>query len=189
MISCNVIKDLLPLYIDDVCSEDSRQMVEKHLRECRDCRREAELMKKDVIASDTDITGSEIDLLKEGKKSIEEKAELAFKRKLIFIDLVLNIIVLLAGVCGIMYQKMQGGTIRREALFGFLCFPLGLIMMFTIMDIAYFVYLYLKKEPFITEAMACSSMCIKCMMLTLAVVLLIFGDFEGLSEIIALFFS
>lgn len=36
-ISCNVIKDLLPIYCDDICSEDSRQLVESHLRDCPDC--------------------------------------------------------------------------------------------------------------------------------------------------------
>ena len=31
-ISCNVIKDILPLYLDDVVSQDTREMVEEHLR-------------------------------------------------------------------------------------------------------------------------------------------------------------
>ena len=35
--SCDVIRDLLPLYADDACSEDSRRMVEEHLAECPDC--------------------------------------------------------------------------------------------------------------------------------------------------------
>lgn len=35
--SCNVIKDLLILYEDDVCSEDSRNVVEEHLKECEKC--------------------------------------------------------------------------------------------------------------------------------------------------------
>mgnify|MGYP000449282376 CR=1 FL=1 len=32
-ISCNIIEDLLPLYVDDMVSEDSRQLVEEHLKE------------------------------------------------------------------------------------------------------------------------------------------------------------
>ena len=32
-ITCNIIEDLLPLYIDDMVSEDSRQLVEEHLKE------------------------------------------------------------------------------------------------------------------------------------------------------------
>lgn len=37
-ISCDVIKDLLPLYKDDVCSEKSKDLIEEHLPECEDCR-------------------------------------------------------------------------------------------------------------------------------------------------------
>lgn len=36
---CDVVQDLLPLYVDGVCSADSRQLVEAHLAECDDCRR------------------------------------------------------------------------------------------------------------------------------------------------------
>ena len=35
---CGVIRDLLPLYADDACSEASRQAVDEHLEECPDCR-------------------------------------------------------------------------------------------------------------------------------------------------------
>ena len=35
---CGIIRDLLPLYIDDVCNEESKQTVENHLSECEKCR-------------------------------------------------------------------------------------------------------------------------------------------------------
>ena len=41
---CSVIRDLLPLYHDGVCSPESRQLVEEHLEECADCRGELERM-------------------------------------------------------------------------------------------------------------------------------------------------
>ena len=37
--SCEIIKDLLPLYYDDVCSNDSKLLVEKHINECTSCRK------------------------------------------------------------------------------------------------------------------------------------------------------
>lgn len=42
---CGIIKDLLPLYIDDVCNNESRQAVESHLAECEDCRKYHDIMK------------------------------------------------------------------------------------------------------------------------------------------------
>ena len=35
---CNLIQDLLPLYMDGVCSEESRQIVEQHLTDCSGCK-------------------------------------------------------------------------------------------------------------------------------------------------------
>ena len=35
---CEVIKDLLPLYVDDICSEKSKDIIEEHLAECEECR-------------------------------------------------------------------------------------------------------------------------------------------------------
>ena len=36
-ISCDIIQDMLPLYYDEVCSADSRKMIEEHLQECEKC--------------------------------------------------------------------------------------------------------------------------------------------------------
>jgi len=35
--SCEIIKDILPLYHDNVCSEESRAMIDEHLKECISC--------------------------------------------------------------------------------------------------------------------------------------------------------
>ena len=48
---CEIIRDLLPLYIDGVCNHESRQAVEKHLTECEACRKYYESMKTSVSLS------------------------------------------------------------------------------------------------------------------------------------------
>lgn len=45
-IPCGVIRDLLPLYTEDLCSEESKALVESHLKNCPGCRRAKESMKK-----------------------------------------------------------------------------------------------------------------------------------------------
>lgn len=35
---CNLIRDIMPLYHDEVCSAESAVAVEEHMRECSDCR-------------------------------------------------------------------------------------------------------------------------------------------------------
>ena len=42
---CGIIRDLLPLYIDEVCNEESKQAVENHLSECEKCRNYYKSMK------------------------------------------------------------------------------------------------------------------------------------------------
>ena len=36
-ISCNIILDLLPLYAEDLASEETRALVDEHLCDCMDC--------------------------------------------------------------------------------------------------------------------------------------------------------
>lgn len=44
-IGCEIIRDLLPLYADNVCSEESRELIENHCSECRECRERLESMR------------------------------------------------------------------------------------------------------------------------------------------------
>lgn len=44
-ITCDVIQDLLPLYVDDAVSEDSRILVEEHLKDCDTCKKEEEQLR------------------------------------------------------------------------------------------------------------------------------------------------
>ena len=47
-IDCNVIKDLLPLYVDDAASPETKTLIEAHAAECPACLAEMETMKKNI---------------------------------------------------------------------------------------------------------------------------------------------
>lgn len=54
-INCNVIRDLLPLYIEQVVSSDTKILVEEHLSECEDCKAELNRMQAPIkITLDND---------------------------------------------------------------------------------------------------------------------------------------
>lgn len=36
--NCDIIRDLIPLYIDECCSQESKKAVKEHLKECSECR-------------------------------------------------------------------------------------------------------------------------------------------------------
>lgn len=53
---CNLIKDILPLYVEDMASADTREFVSEHLEHCTECRAEVERMQKATkFIPDTDI--------------------------------------------------------------------------------------------------------------------------------------
>lgn len=54
--TCDIVKDLLPLYIDDILSDSSKALVEDHIETCSECRKDlGSYSKKVVLPMDTDI--------------------------------------------------------------------------------------------------------------------------------------
>ena len=45
-LSCTVIRDLLPLYAEDLLREENRKLVEDHLASCQACQKELEAMRE-----------------------------------------------------------------------------------------------------------------------------------------------
>lgn len=44
--NCNIIKDLLPSYIDGICSEDTVKAIEEHIQNCEDCKQALKSMQQ-----------------------------------------------------------------------------------------------------------------------------------------------
>lgn len=67
-LSCSVINDLLPLYAENISSEDTNALVEEHLSECADCREKLHALKepKEMIPESTEP-------LKNLKKEIQKR--------------------------------------------------------------------------------------------------------------------
>ena len=63
-IKCEVIRDLLPLYHDGVCSEESKMLVEEHLASCEGCREE-------LIGMDTEVPKLSVDSETETLRAVE----------------------------------------------------------------------------------------------------------------------
>lgn len=59
---CNIVGDLIPLYCDDMCSEESRSAVEEHTAECEKCRRLLESCSAELknVSQKTDIKSQKI---------------------------------------------------------------------------------------------------------------------------------
>lgn len=87
---CTIIRDILPLYIDKMVSEDTIAFVEEHLEKCAACRTELEKMK----------TPNALEIVASNTQANDEKPLKAFKkrynRKLFFIVVTTVIITIFA---------------------------------------------------------------------------------------------
>ena len=72
-ISCDVIKDILPLYAEDLASTATRELVDDHLCSCDSCTKLLpQLLKKPEVMPDTNT-----DALNQVKKTIQKRRMLA----------------------------------------------------------------------------------------------------------------
>lgn len=69
--NCEIVCDLLPLYLDGITSEASRQLVEEHLAECGKCKKLFLNLKKSEVETE----------IKEEKVNVIEKQRKAFRRE------------------------------------------------------------------------------------------------------------
>lgn len=70
---CEIIKDLLPLYVDNIASEKSKNIVDEHLSECDSCKQDYEAMKSYENYSKNSGKKSEDSKLADGLKKIKKK--------------------------------------------------------------------------------------------------------------------
>lgn len=54
---CYIVFDLLPLYHDDILSEQTKEDIETHLNECKDCKKKMDAMKMQI---DVQTTNAEL---------------------------------------------------------------------------------------------------------------------------------
>lgn len=93
--NCNIVKDLLPLYIEEICSEDSKKYVNEHLQECEECKKTCELLKKTELTNLAAVK-QEINAMKKLKKSITEK--ILYLYLLFIIAIVISVFLLMVNV-------------------------------------------------------------------------------------------
>lgn len=74
--NCGIIDDLLPLYVDGTCSEESCAAIEVHLTSCEVCRKKLERMQFDTVVLDTSKSSDEISVAQYAKKVRKHRIKL-----------------------------------------------------------------------------------------------------------------
>ena len=68
--NCDIIKDLIPVYADEICSEATKVCVEEHMKDCSECRRMLALYKDNEL-TDTKLEQKSLDGLKKLKRRMK----------------------------------------------------------------------------------------------------------------------
>lgn len=112
-LSCKIAEDLLPLYLDDSCSADSRAALEEHLKECPSCRAKLVRMQSD-ITDDIQVKKSEPKLVDYAKKVRRHRIRVA---TLVVLVTILSAAVLSLGCLTIldMYRQSSPHVFEVEA--------------------------------------------------------------------------
>lgn len=70
-LNCDIIQDLIPSYVDEICSDASKLCVEEHLKNCDSCRKIAELCKRTAFSA-TAIENKQMTMLKKWTRKMKQ---------------------------------------------------------------------------------------------------------------------
>lgn len=97
---CKIVQDLLPNYIEKLTNEETNQFIEEHLKECEECKKMYENMKREL----------ELNTTKRDKREVKYIKKFSNKLKILKMIL-LVILIVFVGVIGykfVVIKSMQG---------------------------------------------------------------------------------
>lgn len=131
-ISCDIIRDLLPLYHDDVCSIDSCKLIEEHIDHCEECKAELEKYNVEIKGVNNMIEAKPLKEISQKWKNDKKSAFLKGMTVVSIIGCILSIIMYNANGSYVDengYLVESFGFIPLAYLFGLIALVSGIILM------------------------------------------------------------
>lgn len=175
---CEIINDLLPLYIENICCDETKKAVEEHLASCPSCLRTYQSMKEEIIEDDV-INLKEKELWEKGEHTITAILKEKSLNRGILVDTLLNILL-------IIYCIIWSKTNITPEQFGAVgavmvsVITFSILGMFTVYDMIYWILHFKKKISVIAYEVAKTSIYIKVVFL---ITILISATVIGILEI------
>lgn len=107
---CDIVRDLLPSYIDGLCSNESKSIIEKHLKQCEECKMYYNNMVSDLSQlSEVDEAFfqenlKEKSLLVKSEKHIKAMQANKIMKYINVICIIINVLFLLVGIGFVYYN-------------------------------------------------------------------------------------
>lgn len=114
---CEVAKDIMTLYVEGMCSDVSKEALEAHLKDCPDCSKVYENLKKELDSPDLLVKKDYAEENKSELKPMKKVKKSLFRRKLVSVILGLLLVVVLIGVGILSYGQMTNRGMSFSALF------------------------------------------------------------------------
>lgn len=95
-VTCDVIQDLMPLYVDQMLSEDSCALIREHLEICETCKNHLEELKKE--SADLNYTGNKMSVDMKSKEVLKQIRRSILKKRLMAVGATAIAIMLLARI-------------------------------------------------------------------------------------------
>ena len=86
---CNIVRDLLPLCVEDMASPDSAVLVGKHLEKCEECRKEMSRLKAPALFEQAPPTPEETEALMALQEKIKRRNKILVTTRRIVITVLL----------------------------------------------------------------------------------------------------
>lgn len=143
-LSCEVIRDLLPLYYDKVCSKESSLLIEEHLSDCSQCS--DELQKLKINLEKPTISKGEIKFMKNISSRWKRDKRVAFTKGSMLVS------ALAAIICFIAYNFIGAKVLPDGTLVEpFALIPIGYIFILMFIISLIFNFIFLKKHKINTK--------------------------------------
>lgn len=150
MIHCDVIQDLLPLYLDDCCSIESRCLVEEHLKECDKCRALMKKMGQELpIEEEVEENLEEGQLLKKSKEVLKKEVKIDYLEKAVKLDIPFNIMLIVFIFYQCIENLKEGSSFNPlEWTYGHSIEDTGMYWVFIVVLISWIIYdiIFLKEN-------------------------------------------
>lgn len=98
MKDCKIIQDLLPNYIDNLASDETKEYVEKHLKECEECNNVLESMKSNIQLNETKPVDKEVKYLKKFNRKIKTLGTIVLIMFVVFVAVMTRRIIIVANL-------------------------------------------------------------------------------------------
>lgn len=106
---CEIIKDLLPLYADNVCSEKSVKIVEEHLNDCSECSEELRKIRECPVVPEVDED------MKKAVKNAGKRIKKDKKKTIIETVALVLILTILFGVIGMYRLILYSAKVNHQS--------------------------------------------------------------------------